>query len=154
MERIPISQIRARPWFGTVDTADPRQEALNASVRSRGILEPLLLRPAPHGFTVVLGTRRLHAASVAALAMVPAVVKRVADDALLMLAVWSALERLALEPWAQRIVVDRLLAAGIAPSDITPLVSTLDWSSTTADSLGGELLIDGPALRPSGTMVR
>jgi len=48
---------------------------LAASVRSIGVLEPLLVTPSPEGFVVVAGHRRLAAARKAELATVPCVIR-------------------------------------------------------------------------------
>lgn len=48
---------------------------LAASVRSIGVLEPLLVTPSPEGFVVVAGHRRLAAARRAELATVPCVIR-------------------------------------------------------------------------------
>ena len=69
-------------------TFDPEElEALAASIRNDGILQPLLLRP--HGdsrYQVIAGERRLRAADLAGLTQVPAYIRTVDDDALLRLA--------------------------------------------------------------------
>ncbi|WP_216320943.1 ParB/RepB/Spo0J family partition protein [Deinococcus aestuarii] len=53
---------------------------LAASVRERGVLQPLLVRPAPQGYEIVAGERRWRAAGLAGLATVPVVVRDLSDD--------------------------------------------------------------------------
>ena len=52
---------------------------LAASIRSIGVLEPLLVTPAADGFAVVAGHRRLAAARKAGLEIVPCVVREMSE---------------------------------------------------------------------------
>lgn len=52
---------------------------LAASIRSIGVLEPLLVTPAADGFAVVAGHRRLAAARKAGLEMVPCVIREMSE---------------------------------------------------------------------------
>jgi len=80
---VPIGHIRA-------STAQPRRtfarrplEGLASSIRERGILQPLRVRPdprAPGRYVLVVGERRLHAAALAGLAEVPVIVCPLAPD--------------------------------------------------------------------------
>ena len=84
----------------------PRQafdhEALTAlaeSVRARGILQPLVVRPLPGGnYELVAGERRLRAAKMAGLETVPAIVRETADSERLELAVIENMAREDLNP--------------------------------------------------------
>ena len=55
-------------------------DSLAASIRSQGILEPVLVRPRGGRYQLVAGARRLAAASKAGLATVPATVKEMTDQ--------------------------------------------------------------------------
>ena len=71
------------------------------SVRARGILQPLLVRPdpnAPGRFQIIAGERRWRAARKAGLAMVPVVIKEVPDDRLLEIALVENIQRQELNP--------------------------------------------------------
>lgn len=51
------------------------------SIRQVRVLEPLIVRPAPHGkFEVVVGSRRYHAAREAGLHKVPCIVREIGDE--------------------------------------------------------------------------
>jgi len=64
------------------------------SVRSKGVLQPLLVRPAPSGgYELIAGERRLRAATEAGLAEVPVIVMEVADRDALELALVENLQR-------------------------------------------------------------
>ncbi len=91
--RIAVGQIRRSPW-------QPRhtfeQEALGeliASVRERGVLQPLLVRRSGEKFELIAGERRLRAAMDAGLIDVPAIVMEVTDREALEIALVENLQR-------------------------------------------------------------
>ena len=58
-------------------------EALAASIREKGVLQPVLVRPAPAGdgtFQIVAGERRWRAAQKAGLREMPVLVRELDDD--------------------------------------------------------------------------
>jgi ParB/RepB/Spo0J family partition protein len=74
---LPIDRIRE-------STTNPRQrfndlEELAASIRTYGLLQPVLVRPLRKDFELVVGARRLRAARLAGLTSVPAQVKPLDD---------------------------------------------------------------------------
>ena len=78
LERIPCSDVDTRPW---PDPPGGDLLALTRSIRHRGIVEPLLLRPIESSrFQVVLGARRLEVARRLGLPEVPAIVREL-DEA-------------------------------------------------------------------------
>ncbi|GAB4369159.1 MAG: ParB/RepB/Spo0J family partition protein [Deltaproteobacteria bacterium] len=77
--RIPASHIRAGAHQPR-QTFDPGElEELVESIREKGVLQPVLVRPAEGGYELVAGERRLRAAQMAGLEVVPAVVKKMSD---------------------------------------------------------------------------
>ena len=96
--RIPAARIRTgglqpRRHFRTEPLDD-----LVRSIRERGILQPLLVRPAGDGFELIAGERRLRAAQQAGLTEVPARIMRVDDREALELALIENLQREDLDP--------------------------------------------------------
>jgi ParB/RepB/Spo0J family partition protein len=64
-----------------VRRAEPDIGELVESIRNAGIIEPLVVRPAPDGrYEVIVGGRRLRAAREAGLKTVPCIVKELSDD--------------------------------------------------------------------------
>ncbi len=124
LERIACQAIDQRPWPAP---PDPDQEllALTRSVRHRGIVEPLLLRPVEGGrFEVVLGARRLEVARRLGVAEVPAIVRELDQAEASLLAVWSALPRLGAGEMIE--VAARLIAAGVTEAEIALLLAAAD----------------------------
>lgn len=91
---IPISSIqpfRNHP-FKVMD--DDRMKELVQSVKDNGILNPVLVRPAaPDGFEMISGHRRMHAAKLAGLTTVPAIIKEMTDDEAVIAMVDSNMQR-------------------------------------------------------------
>lgn len=93
-EEIQISQIR--PFknhpFKVID--DSRMEDLVKSIAVNGVLTPVMLRPcADGGYEMVSGHRRMHAAKLAGLKTIPAVVKEMDDDTAVVAMVDSNVQR-------------------------------------------------------------
>lgn len=53
--------------------------ALAESIRTQGVLQPLLIRPAGHGYEIVAGERRWRAAQLAGLQEVPVIIRNFTD---------------------------------------------------------------------------
>jgi ParB family chromosome partitioning protein len=96
--RIPTGDVRGNPWQPRRDFAPETLQDLVASVRERGVLQPLLVRRAGAGYELIAGERRLRAAQVAELAEVPAIVMDVTDREALELALVENLQREDLNP--------------------------------------------------------
>jgi ParB family chromosome partitioning protein len=79
---------------------DPVQlEELAQSVQAQGVLQPVIVRLNPEGgYDLVAGERRWRAAQIAGLMKIPAVVKEVADDRMLEIALIENLQREELNP--------------------------------------------------------
>jgi len=73
-------------------------EELALSIKEKGILQPILVRPKDGGFEIIAGERRWRAAQRAGLKKVPVIVKEVSDRELLELALIENLQRQDLNP--------------------------------------------------------
>ena len=110
--RVAIDQIDPNPEQprGGVDPAALQE--LAASVRSIGVLQPLLVTAGAGGrFTLVAGERRWRAARLAGLREVPVVVTSLAGDELLTAALVENVQREDLSPLEEAGAYARLLAA-------------------------------------------
>jgi len=141
LERIDIARIVDRTELVLADPDDRLVEhALMVSIRARGVLEPLLLRPAATGFEVVQGARRLRAARQLAITTVPAIVRELGDAEALIAGPWQSLVRRGLRTTEAPLVTARLLRAGVSTAEGCALVSA-------APRLARPALIAVPALR-------
>jgi len=72
---------------------DARLEELKASIKEKGVLQPILVRKHDNGFEVVAGERRLRAAKALGLEQVPVIIKNVTDREALVLALVENIQR-------------------------------------------------------------
>lgn len=99
VQQIPLSEIR--PFknhpFKVADD-DLMQQTID-SIMQVGVLNPAIIRPAPEGgYEMVSGHRRLHAADLAGLKTIPAIVRNLDDDEAVILMVDSNLQRETISP--------------------------------------------------------
>src|SRR4051794_4769237 len=81
LRRLPVDLVVPNPHQPRRDFDEGALEALAGSLRDRGVLQPVLVRPLPGGtYELVAGERRWRAAQIAGLETIPAIV-RDRDDA-------------------------------------------------------------------------
>src|ERR1051326_2006314 len=73
-------------------------QSLAGSIRTHGIVQPLLVRRRGDGYELIAGERRWRAAKLAGLTRVPVIVKDVSDDSLLEIALIENIQREDLNP--------------------------------------------------------
>ena len=98
---IDVRSIRPNPQQPRKTFAPDELAELAQSIKANGLLQPLLLRPAPNApgkYELVAGERRLRAVQQLGWMEVPSVTREVDDDTLLVLALVENLQREALNP--------------------------------------------------------
>jgi len=95
---IAIEEIKpnARQPRAAID--DEALGELAASIRSVGLLQPVVVRPVDGGYELVAGERRWRACKLAGLLRVPAIVRETGDDQMLRDALIENLQRVDLNP--------------------------------------------------------
>jgi ParB family chromosome partitioning protein len=106
---------------------EAKLEELTATVKSVGLIEPILVRPIDNNenrFEIVAGARRYRAAERAGLSEVPVVIRELSDEETLEVAIVENLQREDLNSLEETEAVLRLLALklGIAFEDVPPLL--------------------------------
>jgi ParB family transcriptional regulator, chromosome partitioning protein len=98
---IALDRLEPNPQQPRVDLGD--LEELVASIRERGVLEPLLVRPSQVGgrFMIISGERRFRAATEAGLREVPCIELNVDDRAVAEIALIENLQRKDLTPYEE-----------------------------------------------------
>jgi ParB family chromosome partitioning protein len=91
VDRIKPSHRQPRMDFGGI-------EGLAESIRENGIIQPVVVRQESDGFRLIAGERRWRAAQLAGVHRIPAVVRKVADDRLLEIALIENIQRKELNP--------------------------------------------------------
>ena len=80
-QEIEIGRIHAFPNHPFKVLDDEKMDTLVDSIRENGILNPVIVRPDNSGdYEMISGHRRLHAAGIAGLKKVPAIVKEMSDE--------------------------------------------------------------------------
>src|SRR5262245_52847653 len=97
---IPIEEIETNPGQPRTSVGDLSE--LVRSIESKGILEPLLVRPAGDGrYTIIAGERRYRAAIEAGLTEVPCIELEVSNPEMMELALIENLHRKDLHPFEE-----------------------------------------------------
>ncbi len=97
---LPIAQLQPSRYQPRTAFDDRGLEELAASIRTQGLIQPLIVNPTGKGtYTIIAGERRWRAAQRAGLTVVPVVVRQVRDDReFLELALVENLQRADLNP--------------------------------------------------------
>jgi ParB family transcriptional regulator, chromosome partitioning protein len=98
---IPIELIHRNPEQPRTHFAEAELDELAASIREKGVLQPILVRPSkaqPGEFQIVAGERRWRAAQRAGLAGVPALVRELGDNQAFEIAIVENVQRADLNP--------------------------------------------------------
>ena len=88
---------------------EDKLQELAQSIRTSGIIQPLLVRPRGGLFELVAGERRWRAAQLAGMPRVPAIIREIADDKLLELALIENIQRQELNPIEEANAYKRLI---------------------------------------------
>lgn len=89
---IPLNQIHAKSNYRKTFRDKSLQE-LAASIKKQGVLEPILLRANADGFEIVAGERRFRASQIAGLVTIPAVIRDVLDEDVLVMQIVENVQR-------------------------------------------------------------
>jgi ParB family chromosome partitioning protein len=108
---VPIDRIRPNPNQPRRDFGERELQDLAASIREKGVIQPLILRQHPQDaedFEIVAGERRWRAATRAGILRVPVVVRDVPDDKRLEIALIENIQREDLNPIEEAAAYRRL----------------------------------------------
>jgi ParB family chromosome partitioning protein len=107
---LPVSHIVPGRYQPRTRMDEQALAELAASIRSQGLMQPLLVRPTGgERYELIAGERRWRAAQMAGLAQVPALVREVPDDAAAAMALIENIQREDLNPMEEAAGLQRLL---------------------------------------------
>ncbi len=111
LRELPLDLIERGRFQPRMHIAPEALEELTQSIRARGVVQPIVVRPAADGshFEIIAGERRWRAAQAAGLEEIPAVVREVPDDAALAIALIENIQREDLNPIEEASAVSRLI---------------------------------------------
>ena len=84
-------------------------EDLANSIRSQGIIQPLIVRPVGNKYEIIAGERRWRAAQLAGLNEVPVIIRHIPDEAVVAIALIENIQRENLNPIEEGIALQRLI---------------------------------------------
>ena len=96
---IPIEDLKPNPKQPRQSLGDLTE--LTASIREKGVLEPILVRKVGGHFEIIAGERRFRAAGKAGLSEVPCIVRETTDAEMMELALVENLQRKDLSPFEE-----------------------------------------------------
>jgi ParB family chromosome partitioning protein len=110
LKHLPIDLLQ-RGKYQPRTHMDPEALAeLAASIKAQGVVQPIVVRPLPAGsYEIVAGERRWRAAQQAGLETIPAVVRRVPDEAAIAIALIENIQRENLNPVEEANALQRLI---------------------------------------------
>lgn len=98
VREIEIARIQPNPNQPRVQFDEEALDELADSIRERGVLQPILLRPHGEEYLIIAGERRWRAAQRARLHSIPAIVREIDDSTTAELALIENIQRLDLNP--------------------------------------------------------
>lgn len=118
---------------------DDKMQELVESIQANGVLSPVLLREAGHGqYEMISGHRRMHAAQLAGLETIPAIIREMSDDEATIIMVDSNIQREELLPsekaFAFKMRMDAVRHQGTSRHDVGKLG---DESADIVGSMSG-----------------
>ncbi|HUK73961.1 MAG TPA: ParB/RepB/Spo0J family partition protein [Candidatus Bathyarchaeia archaeon] len=108
--QIPLDQLDHNPYQTRTTSLDPvALEELAASIKSVGVLQPIVVRPAAGDrYQVIAGERRWQASRIAGLTAIPALLRQVSNEQAMEMTIIENLQREDLNPIEQARAYDRL----------------------------------------------
>jgi ParB family transcriptional regulator, chromosome partitioning protein len=117
LAHLPLDLLQRGKYQPRIDMRQESLQELADSIKAQGIVQPIVVRPvgdpAPgetQRYEIVAGERRWRAAQMAGLATVPAVIRRVADEAAIAMALIENIQRENLNPLEEARALDRLIS--------------------------------------------
>jgi ParB family chromosome partitioning protein len=114
---LPVDLLQRGKYQPRVDMRQESLEELASSIKAQGIVQPIVVRPvdgaAPgesQRYEIIAGERRWRAAQIAGLTSVPAVIRRVPDEAAIAMALIENIQRENLNPLEEARALERLIS--------------------------------------------
>ncbi|MBK6674086.1 MAG: ParB/RepB/Spo0J family partition protein [Proteobacteria bacterium] len=120
LAHLPLDVLQRGKYQPRVDMRQEALEELAISIRNQGLIQPIVVRPLQEAGTtsrsstlryeIIAGERRWRAAQIAGLKTIPAVIRRVPDEAAIAMALIENIQREDLNPLEEARALVRLIA--------------------------------------------
>lgn len=110
LKQLPLDLLQRGKYQPRTHMDKGALEELAASIKSQGVVQPIVVRALATGsYEIVAGERRWRAAQIAGLETIPAVVRRVPDEAAIAIALIENIQREDLNPVEEAAALQRLI---------------------------------------------
>ncbi|GHE96239.1 ParB/RepB/Spo0J family partition protein [Thalassotalea profundi] len=110
LQKLPIEQLSPGKYQPRKDMSPDALEELSSSIKSQGIIQPIVVRPiGKDSYEIIAGERRWRAAQLAELDLVPCLIKEVPDEAAVAIALIENIQREDLNAMEEAVALERLL---------------------------------------------
>ncbi len=114
LARLPLDVLQRGRYQPRVDMRPETLEELAASIKAQGVVQPIVVRPiaaagGSQRYEIIAGERRWRAAQIAGLAGIPAVIRRIPDEAAIAVALIENIQRESLNPLEEARALERLI---------------------------------------------
>ncbi len=115
LAHLPVDLLQRGKYQPRTDMREETLTELADSIRAQGVVQPIVVRPvgsasgAQQRYEIIAGERRWRAAQIAGLAEVPAVIRRVGDEAAVAMSLIENIQRENLNPLEEAGALERLI---------------------------------------------
>jgi ParB family chromosome partitioning protein len=116
LAKIPVDLLQRGRYQPRLDMRPESLQELADSIRAQGVVQPIVVRPLaeprsgePQRYEIIAGERRWRAAQMAGLHQIPAVIRRVPDEAAVAMSLIENIQRENLNPLEEARALDRLI---------------------------------------------
>ena len=107
--QLSVDQVVAGRYQPRTQFAPGALEELAQSIRSQGVIQPVVVRETDRGYELIAGERRWRAAQLAGLKVIPAIVRELSDDAAVAMSLIENIQREDLNAIEEAVALNRLL---------------------------------------------
>jgi len=110
LRELNVNQLKPGKYQPRSHMDEESLKELAASIKSQGVMQPILVREMPNSsYEIIAGERRWRASQLAGLTQVPVIVRVVADNAALAMALIENIQREDLNPLEEAVGIQRLI---------------------------------------------
>jgi len=116
LAKLPVDLLQRGKYQPRLDMRPETLQELADSIKAQGVIQPIVVRPLgepqagqPRRYEIIAGERRWRAAQIAGLHEIPAVIRRVNDEAAVAMALIENIQREDLNPLEEARALERLI---------------------------------------------